>query len=103
VLLLCYNGVQNQPEANEDSETKLQCFLCVVGCCVLACSTEVGYEPEGRQFESVRARHDFNNLGPATLWQARSTVRELCGFARERDNVKHYSGEESRSSYAVEC
>ena len=44
----------------------IQCFLSVVGCCGLACITKLGYEPERRQFESVMARHNFNNLQTIT-------------------------------------
>jgi len=36
--------------------------LAIIHCCCLLWCLKSAYEPEGREFESLRARHIFNNF-----------------------------------------
>ena len=51
------------------------------GCAPLAqLDRASGYEPEGREFESLRARHNFNSVRASETGCPLLIVRELCGL-----------------------
>src|ERR1035437_7738250 len=52
---LCGFGVLFQPKPASDSRNAWQCFQHVTGWFRMAWSAKSGYEPEGREFESLRA------------------------------------------------
>ncbi len=63
VRVLCANRVQNQPNAAYSQGHIFNVFYAGMVRDCMPCSISMGYEPEGREFESLRARHDFKDLG----------------------------------------
>src|SRR5271169_148105 len=54
---LSVRGVQIQPKPASDSTIPCQCFHYVAGWVGMAQLAKSGYEPEGRESESLRAHH----------------------------------------------
>src|SRR5437870_8427872 len=57
VRVLSVNGVQSGAKRSNSGSTDLSVCLRLAACGCLACAAELDYEPEGREFESLRARH----------------------------------------------
>jgi hypothetical protein len=59
MLKLCGKLTQSSPKPATVSLIPFYCFQILTDWLCVACSAKRGYEPEGREFESLRAHHSF--------------------------------------------
>ena len=57
VRFLSVNVSRKQPKGTNCAERLCSVCLSLVGCCCMRLELSFPYEPEGREFESLRARH----------------------------------------------